>query len=115
MGGNADERLRGRRKRMAKWVLVMAGIGILLAPAPSPADCISMQGYSFVLIKNDRELVVYRGNHPIAEMRLRNCRLSADSGVFFTRGLMCDGDIVLVDGERCETFSVKSTAFEHGP
>jgi hypothetical protein len=100
---------------MRKWVLVIVGFGILLVPAPLPADCISMQGYSYVFIKNDRELVVYRGNHPIAEMRLRSCRLSADSEVYFSRGLMCDGDIVFVDGERCETFTVKSTAFEHGP
>jgi hypothetical protein len=29
--------------------------------------------------------------------------------------LICEGAILLVDGKKCEAFSVKSTAFEHGP
>jgi hypothetical protein len=100
---------------MAKWVIFIVGIGILLIPAPSPADCVSAQGYSFIFIKSDRDLTVYRENRPIAEVRLRDCRLSPDSTVFFTGGLICEGAILLVDGKKCEAFSVKSSAFEHGP
>ena len=100
---------------MARLVIVIAGIGFLFVPASSPADCASVQRYSFIVFKSDRDLIVYRDNLPIAEIRLRNCRLSADSTVFFTVGLMCDGAILVVDGQKCEAFSVKSTAFEHGP
>ena len=100
---------------MAKWVIFIVGIGILLIPAPSPADCVSAQGYSSIFIKSDRDLTVYRENRPIAEVRLRDCRLSPDSTVFFTGGLICEGAILLVDGKKCEAFSVKSSAFEHGP
>jgi len=100
---------------MARWVILIVGIGILLIPAPLPADCVSAQGYSFILIKSDRDVIVYRENRPVAEIRLRDCRLSADSAVFFTGGLICEGAILLVDGKKCEAFSVKSTAFERGP
>jgi len=71
---------------MARWVILIVGIGILLIPAPLPADCVSAQGYSFILIKSDRDVIVYRENRPVAEIRLRDCRLSADSAVFFTGG-----------------------------
>jgi hypothetical protein len=100
---------------MARWVIVIVGIAILSIPASSLADCVSVQRYSFIFIKSDRDLIVYRDNLPIAEIRLRDCRLSADSTVFLRGGLMCDGAILVVDGQKCEAFSVKSTAFEHGP
>ena len=100
---------------MARWVTVIAGIGFLFVPALSLADCASVQRYSYIFFKSDRDLIVYRENLPIAEIRLRDCRVSADSTVFFTTGMMCDGAIVVVDGQRCEAFSVKSMAFEHGP
>jgi len=100
---------------MARLVIVIVGIGFLFVPALLSADCASVQRYSFIMFKTDRDLIVYRDNLPIAEIRLRNCRLSADSTVFFTVGLMCDGAILVVDGQKCEAFSVKSTAFEHGP
>jgi hypothetical protein len=100
---------------MARWVKVIVGIGFLFVPALSLADCASVQRYSFIVFKSDRDLIVYRDNLPIAEIRLRDCRLSADSTVYFTAGMMCDGAIVVVDGRKCEAFSVKSTAFEHGP
>jgi len=109
-------RRRKRRKLMAKWVIVLlVGIGFLWVPSPSLGDCVSAQSYSFIFIKSDRDLVVYRENRPIVEIRFRDCRLSPDSTVFFTGGLICEGAVLLVDGKKCEAFSVKSTAFEHGP
>ncbi len=82
-----------------------------LVPMALHADCLSLGGCTSWFFETDQKIIFYRGARPIASVKLRDCKLHANSSVLLIKSYVCDSDKIIVDGEECNLFSVDSLAF----
>ena len=82
-----------------------------LVPIILHADCLSLGGYTSMVFESDQKIIFYRGSRPIASVKLRDCKVYANSSVLLIKSYVCDDDKIIVDGQQCNLFSVDSLAF----
>ncbi len=82
-----------------------------LAPGILHADCLALGGCTSWFFESNQKIIFYRGSRPIASVKLRDCKVYADSSVLLIKSYVCDDDKIIVDGQECILFSVDSLAF----
>ncbi len=94
---------------MKKKTFILAGLGILLLlPSLGLADCCDLGGFTSYAIEGYNTVVLFSGNTPMAKFDVQ-CSIQSDSKVRLLKTYMCDGDEILVDGEKCMVNNVTST------
>ena len=81
---------------------------LLLLPNLALADCMELGGFSSFTLKGENTVVLYVGPSPYAQFDVPDCDVTPHSTIKFIKSYMCDGDELLIDGERCSIMNIQS-------
>ncbi len=92
---------------MKKNVFFVLCLGIfLLLPNLSLAECTDLGGFTNFSLQGGNTVVLYSGSRPVASFD-SNCSIESSSKIELIKSYVCDGEEILVDGERCTIMEIK--------
>jgi len=101
-------RISERRKEMKRNFLMLLCLGVvLILPNLVVADCADIGGFSSFCVSGST-VTLYSGGTPYARFDVQ-CTIYPTSKLQLTKGYVCDGDEVLVDGFTCTIMNVSSS------
>ncbi len=94
---------------MNKTILVLVCLGILVVlPNLVLADCADIGGFTSFSVTNANTVTLYSYNKPFAKFDVQG-GIDPTSKLQLTKGYVCDGDEVLVDGFKSTILNVTSS------
>ena len=94
---------------MKKNILILLCLGILLVlPNLILADCVDLGGFNGFILSRGNTVVLYAGSTPTGQFDVQNCDVQPQSRILLARSMVCDGDEVIIDSNRCTVMDVKS-------
>ena len=94
---------------MKRNVLILIFSGVLLAlPHFALAGCHDLGGFSNFVLEGSNTVVLYGGSTPTGKFDVQNCDVQAQSRILLLNSMVCDGDEVMIDGNRCTVMNVSS-------
>ena len=84
-------------------------MGLLLffcLPSLGFADCLPLGRMDHWVVQEDESIIFYAGNVALGTMELQDCTVDSNSKISLPGASVCDGDEILVDGERCTIISL---------
>ena len=94
---------------MKKQILVLLFLGILLIlPNLTRAGCVDLGGFNGFLSVRGNTIILYAGSTPTGQFDTHSCEVQPWSRIMLRRSMVCDGDEVVIDGNRCTVMDVKS-------
>ncbi len=95
--------------KMKKNILILLCLGILLVlPNLILADCVDLGGFNAFVLSRGNTVVLYAGSTPTGQFDVQNCDVQSQSRILLLNSMVCDGNEVMIDGNRCTVMSVKS-------
>lgn len=93
---------------MKNKILLALGLSIcLLFPSLSLAECMHIGGFSRFDLEGKDTVTLYFGSMPVARFDVQNCNVESSSKIQLLKTDVCDGDEILIDGERCNMLEIK--------
>jgi hypothetical protein len=101
--------MSGRWMTMAKRVLIFGCLGLLglLYPQVTPAECTDLGGFNRWSLEGVNTVVLFSGATPVGRFDVQNCQVQPSSRIELIKSYVCDGDEVMIDGERCTIMEIK--------
>ena len=94
---------------MEKKILTFLCLSILLVlPILALADCVDLGGFNAFVLSRGYTVVLYAGSTPTGQFDVQNCQVQPQSRILLLRSMVCDGDEVVIDSNRCTVMDVKS-------
>ncbi len=84
-----------------KIVVLLCFLFLLFLPNPAVSDCTDLGRASRVYVRNDKTIIFYAQNTPIAQIVLEDCSVSSSSDIRLLKSYVCDSDRIVVDGQEC--------------
>ena len=94
---------------MKEKVLILWVFAFLLLANLAFADCVNVSRATSYYVQGGHDVIIYDRLTPLAYVNIRWCNLHSDSSVQLTTRYLCDSDIILIDGQACDIFSIRST------
>lgn len=91
--------------------LVFLVLILLFLPNLVWADCVDATRVTSYYIQGAHDFILYNRLTPAAYVNVPWCNIFSDSVIQSTAGYICDGDKVIIDGQACDIFSVRSSSF----
>lgn len=79
---------------------------VILLPDLSLAECTDLGGFTNFSLQGGNTVVLYSGSRPVASFD-SNCSIESSSKIELIKSYVCDGEEILVDGERCTIMEIK--------
>jgi hypothetical protein len=94
---------------MKKLILILLCLGILLVlPNLTLADCVDLGGFNSFVLSRGNTVVLYAGSTPTGQFDVQSCEVQPKSRILLLKSMVCDGEEVIIDGNKCTVLSVKS-------
>jgi len=94
-----------------KNILILLCLGILLVlPRLAASDCVNFSRASSFYVQDEKTIIYYSQNEPIAKIVLQDCTVNSSSSIRSLKTYMCDSDSLLIDGEECAILSLTSAS-----
>jgi hypothetical protein len=94
---------------MKKNALVLVCFAVFLVlPGLVLADCDDLGGFTAFALQGSNTVVLYAGSTPMGQFDVETCNVQQQSTILLINTTVCDGDQVMIDGERCTVMNVKS-------
>ena len=94
---------------MKRNILILLGFILLFAPNLVLGDCVDVSRTTSYYIQGAHDVILYYRLTPLAYINVQWCNIFSDSSVQITKGYLCDSDKILIDGQACDIFSLKSS------
>jgi hypothetical protein len=113
VGSGSEVNTSARRKeegiKMKNNILILLCLGIfLILPSLVSADCSDLGGFNNFVLSRGNTVVLYAGSTPTGQFDVQNCDVQPQSRILLLKSMVCDGDEVIIDGNRCTVMDVKS-------
>lgn len=93
---------------MRKIIFVALFLGFLvLLPNISSAECGNIGGFDRFTLEGTNTIVLYSGSTPVARFDVQNCTILPSSKIEIVKSDVCDGDVIMIDGNRCTMMEIK--------
>jgi hypothetical protein len=69
------------------------------------ADCTELGRFTRWVVQDDGSIIFYAGNVPLGRVEL-GCTVDSSSNIGLLASSVCDGDEIIVNGERCRIASL---------
>jgi hypothetical protein len=93
---------------MKKKILLTVCLGIFfLLPSLSSAECTRIGGFNNFSLEGTNTVVLYAGSSPIVRFDVLDCSVQPTSRIRLIKSDVCDGDEIMIDGERCTMMEIK--------
>jgi hypothetical protein len=94
---------------MKKNILILIFFGILLIlPNLVLGDCVNLGGFNNFILSTGNTVVLYAGSTPTGQFDVQDCDVQPQSRILLLNSMVCDGNEVIIDGNRCTVMDVKS-------
>jgi hypothetical protein len=94
---------------MKRNILILFFLGtLLILPNLVSADCADLGGFNGFVLSRGNTVVLYAGSTPTGQFDVQNCDVQPQSRILLRKSMVCDGDEVIIDGNRCTVMDVKS-------
>ncbi len=90
-----------------KTLLILGLTTLFLFPNLSLAECMHMGEFSRFDLAGQNTVTLYFGSMPTARFDIQNCNVQSSSKIQLLKTDVCDGDEILIDGERCVMLEIK--------
>jgi hypothetical protein len=77
-----------------------------LVPSLSSAECTQIGGFN-KFSSEGSTVVLYFGQRPIVRFDLQGCSVQPSSKIQLIKNDVCDGDEIMIDGEKCIILEIK--------
>jgi len=105
------ERYLGGGDDMKGNILILLCLSIpLVLPNLASSDCTDFGRVTGWYVQDDKNIIFYARNSPIAKVVLQDCKVNVSSNIRFLKTYMCDGDRLLIDGEECSIMDLVSAS-----
>ena len=92
---------------MKRWIILLVGLFLFLClPDLGLADCVDLGNFNRFYVQDDGSIIFYYNNIPLGTVELQDCTANSSSNIRLLKSFVCEGDEVLVDGDRCTLLSV---------
>jgi hypothetical protein len=91
-------------------ILVSILSAILFYNGAALGDCTDFRRATSWVVQDEKTIIYYAQNAPLAKIVLQDCQVSSSSNVRLTKSYMCDEDPILVDGQECALMSLTSAS-----
>ncbi len=91
---------------MKRKMILIITLFLFCSPNLGFADCKGLAIFSRFSVDDEGVITFYYRNAPLARVELRNCSVDSSSQISLIKDMVCEGDEVLVDGERCTILSL---------
>jgi hypothetical protein len=96
---------------MKKNILLLLCLSIFLAvPNPAVSDCVDFARVTSWYVQDEKTIIFYIRNNPVAEVVLQDCSVLSSSKIRFLKTYICDEDSLIIDGKKCAILSLTSTS-----
>ena len=82
----------------------------MVLPNLAISDCTDFGRVTSWYIQDDKNIIFYARNSPIAKVVLQDSKVNVSSNIRFLKTYMCDGDRQLIDGEECTIMELTSAS-----
>jgi len=106
MDHDANVEADGEMKRN---ILILLGLILLFAPNLVLGDCLDVSRTTSYYIQGAHDVILYYRLTPLAYISVPWCNIFSDSSIHVTKGYLCDSDRIIVDGEACPIFTIRSS------
>ncbi len=94
---------------MKRYIFILMCLGVLLIlPHLVLADCVDLGGFNGFVLQGANTVVLYAGSTPVGQFDVQNCDVKPKSRILLLNSMVCDGNEVTIDGNRCTVMDVKS-------
>jgi hypothetical protein len=87
-------------------MILVALVLFFCLPSLGFADCAPLGRMDHWVVQNDGSILFYGGNTLLATVEVQDCTVSSSSKIRLLGSSVCDGDEIVVDGERCRILSL---------
>lgn len=92
---------------MKRWIILLVGLFLFLClPDLGLADCVDLRNFNRFYVQDDGSIIFYYNNVPLGTVELQACTANSSSNIRLLKSFVCQGDEILVDGDRCTLLSV---------
>lgn len=92
-------------------ILILLCLGILLVvPNLAVSDCTDFSRVSSWYVQDEKTIIGYRQNTPVAKIVLQDCTVNSSSNIRLTKSYMCDEDSLVIDGQECAIITLSSAS-----
>jgi hypothetical protein len=96
---------------MKKSVIILVSFSIFISSANlALGDCTDLIRATSWYAQDERTIIYYAQNAPVAKIVLRDCKVSPSSNIRLTKTYMCDEDRLIVDGQECAIITLTSAS-----
>ena len=93
---------------MKKSIFLALCLGVfLLVPNLSLAECTDIGGFQNFSLQGLNTVILYSGSRPVARFDVQNCSVQPSSKIELIKTYVCDGEEIMIDGERCTIMEIK--------
>jgi hypothetical protein len=95
---------------MTKIIFFLSVSMLLLTPSLALSDCVDLGQYTSVYVQDERTILFYNQNTPIAKVVLQDCSVSSSSSIRLLKNYVCDSDSLMVDEQECAIITLISAS-----
>jgi hypothetical protein len=88
-------------------------MALFFVPSVVMGECLDVRGATDWYVQGGHTVIIYREITPLAYLNIPYCILRASSEIQLLKTYLCDGDKILIDGDRCTIRSVRSSSFSY--
>jgi hypothetical protein len=92
------------------WPLLSLAI-LLFSPNWIFADCVGLEHSTSWVVEDEKKIIFYRGQQPLAVIVFQDCNIPPNSKVRFIKSYVCDSDKIIINDQECTILEIKSSAF----
>jgi len=78
-----------------------------LLPSLSQAECTNVGSFSSFTLEGNNTVILYSGSMPVVRFDIQNCDVKPTSRIRLIQTNVCDGDAIMIDGNRCIMMEIK--------
>ncbi len=86
---------------MRKILFALCLGAFFLLPSLSSGECTDIGYFDSFTFEGFNTVILYAGSMPVVRFDVQNCEVRRSSKIRLIRTNVCDGDEIMIDGERC--------------
>ncbi len=87
-------------------ILLVALVLFFCLPHLGFADCTEIGNFDNFRVQDDGSIIFYTGNAALGKVQLQDCTAGPASDIRLPGLSVCDGDEIMVDGQKCTILSL---------
>ena len=94
---------------MKRTLILLLGLFLLVIPSLTLAACADVSRATGYYVQGNHDIIVYSRMTPLAYINVFQCNVFGNSSIQFTKAYLCDSDYIIIDGDFCPIFTIRTS------